>query len=258
VSSPYQVHLAQFEGPLDLLLHLIEQAQVDIKDIFISEITSQYLAFMEELEGLDLDTASEFLSMAATLLYIKSRQLLPKPPKEQEEEEDPEVLLIQQLKEYKAFKEAAEQIERLLEKGRGEYYRLPEDIILPQQEISLSGATLRELNEAFLQMLQKNKENSSRAPHPLHQVHQDHFTIRGQSSKIRSLLRKKNELTFEELFEGNAPKLDLIVTFMALLEMINRGEVLLEQRAPFEQIRIRMHRLMDDDSQTDYMDEFED
>ena len=82
----YEVHLKEFDGPLDLLLHLIEQAKVDIKDIFISEITNQYLSLMEELDELDMDTASEFLTMAATLVYIKSRSLLPKPPKEAEEE----------------------------------------------------------------------------------------------------------------------------------------------------------------------------
>ena len=81
----YEVHLKEFDGPLDLLLHLIEQAKVDIKDIFISEITNQYLSLMEELDELDMDTASEFLTMAATLVYIKSRSLLPKPPKEAEE-----------------------------------------------------------------------------------------------------------------------------------------------------------------------------
>ena len=89
---PYTVQLQQFEGPLDLLLHLIEEAELDVKDIFVSEITAQYLSYMEQLDELDMDTASEFLSMAATLLYIKSRQLLPRPPKEDDAEEDPEIL----------------------------------------------------------------------------------------------------------------------------------------------------------------------
>ena len=88
---PYTVQLQQFEGPLDLLLHLIEEAELDVKDIFVSEITAQYLSYMNQLDELDMDTASEFLTMAATLLYIKSRQLLPRPPKEDEAEEDPEM-----------------------------------------------------------------------------------------------------------------------------------------------------------------------
>lgn len=92
----YEVNLKEFQGPLDLLLHLIEQAEVDIKDIFISEITAQYLEYMGQIDTLDMDTASEFLTMAATLVYIKSRSLLPKPPKENTEEEDPADALIRQ------------------------------------------------------------------------------------------------------------------------------------------------------------------
>ena len=101
----YYVSLKQFEGPLDLLLHLITRAKVDIKDIFVSEITEQYLASMGSVDELDMDTASEFLTMAATLVYIKSRSLLPKPPKENTEEEDPADALIRQLREYRAAKE---------------------------------------------------------------------------------------------------------------------------------------------------------
>ena len=137
----YEVHLKEFDGPLDLLLHLIEQAKVDIKDIFISEITNQYLSLMEELDELDMDTASEFLTMAATLVYIKSRSLLPKPPKEAEEEEDPEETLVRQLKEYKLFKQAGEKLNELSAGMRGVFSRLPEEFALPPQEYELEQAT---------------------------------------------------------------------------------------------------------------------
>ena len=106
----YEVNLKEFQGPLDLLLHLIEQAEVDIKDIFISEITAQYLEYMGQIDTLDMDTASEFITMAATLVYIKSRSLLPKPPKENTEEEDPADALIRQLREYRAAKETGERM----------------------------------------------------------------------------------------------------------------------------------------------------
>ena len=141
----YEVHLKEFDGPLDLLLHLIEQAKVDIKDIFISEITNQYLSLMEELDELDMDTASEFLTMAATLVYIKSRSLLPKPPKEAEEEEDPEEALVRQLKEYKLFKQAGEKLNELSAGMRGVFSRLPEEFALPPQEYELEQATAEEL-----------------------------------------------------------------------------------------------------------------
>ena len=104
----YRVSLSQFEGPLDLLLHLIEKAEVNIEDIFVSEITSQYLAYMDDLSDLDMDRASSFLTVAAQLLLIKSRSLLPRPPAEDEEEEDPKEALLRQLREYKAFKQASE------------------------------------------------------------------------------------------------------------------------------------------------------
>ena len=157
----YEVHLKEFDGPLDLLLHLIEQAKVDIKDIFISEITNQYLSLMEELDELDMDTASEFLTMAATLVYIKSRSLLPKPPKEAEEEEDPEEALVRQLKEYKLFKQAGEKLNELSAGMRGVFSRLPEEFALPPQEYELEQATAEELFAAFMDVLNREEPESS-------------------------------------------------------------------------------------------------
>lgn len=252
----YQVHLSQFNGPLDLLLHLIEQAEVDIKDIFVSEITAQYLAYMEEIDQLDLDTASEFLTMAATLLYIKSRQLLPRPPKEGEEEEDPEVLLIRQLKEYKLFKQAGEELRGLQERARGAFTRLPEEFLLPPQEITLDGAVLSELSAAFFALLQAEAEREGAEENPLHQVRQDAFTVRRKLSEIRALLKDGQERPFEALFMGQATKIEKIVTFMALLEMISRAEIELHQKEPFAPIRLKALHLLEDDEMLDYMDEY--
>ena len=253
---PYQVHISQFDGPLDLLLHLIESAEVDIKDIFISEITNQYLAYMAELEGLNMDTASEFLSMAATLLYIKSRQLLPRPPREALEEEDPEELLIRQLREYKAFKMAGEELSLLQEAMRGVYARLPEDVPLPPVEITLSGATLQQLYQSFFMLLHTQREEP--VVNPLHQVRQDEFTVRSQIAKIRQMLLEQNELTFEELFTERPSRMEIVSTFMALLEMINRGEIHLRQPSPFAPILLRARALSLSDAEDDYMDEFMD
>lgn len=253
---PYHVHISQFEGPLDLLLHLIERAEVDIKDIFISEITNQYLAYMAELDGLDMDTASEFLSMAATLLYIKSRQLLPRPPKETMEEEDPEELLIRQLREYKAFKMAGEELSRLQEAMKGVYARLPEDVPLPPAEVTLSGATLQQLYQSFFTLLHTQREEPT--INPLHQVRQDEFTVRSQIAKVRRLLIERKELTFEELFDERPARMEIIATFMALLEMINRGEIHLKQPSPFAPIRLSARALATTDAEDDYMDEYMD
>lgn len=252
----YRVRLEQFEGPLDLLLHLIEQAEVDIKDIFVSEITSQYLAFMSEADELDMDTASEFLTMAATLLYIKSRQLLPRPPKEEDEEEDPEALLLLQLREYKAFREASAQLQELYDAAREEFTRLPEDVPLPPKTVALDGADMDGLFAAFLTLL-KRKAPEADAPRISNHVRPDAYTVRRQMVKIRDILQARPQIAFEALFDGQAEKLEVIVTFMALLEMIAHGEISLKQSAPFAPIFIRAGRFLHDDTSYQYLDEVE-
>ena len=253
---PYTVQLQQFEGPLDLLLHLIEEAELDVKDIFVSEITAQYLSYMNQLDELDMDTASEFLTMAATLLYIKSRQLLPRPPKEDEAEEDPETLLIRQLRDYKAFKEASEQLKTLFESAKNSVTRLPEDIPLPPKEVALDNATMDGLFAAFLEMLARKKDEPEviRSQH----VNPDQYTVRSQTAKIRAVLLEKHAVAFEDLFTEQSERTEIIATFMALLEMITRGEILLKQKAPFAPIRISADKLLLDDDNYSYMDESED
>lgn len=253
----YEVHLSQFDGPLDLLLHLIEQAKVDIKDIFISEITAQYLALMSEVDTLDMDTASEFLIMAATLVYIKSRSLLPRPPREETEgEEDPEAALVRQLREYKAFKEAGAKLEELQSETARVYTRLPEEFVLPPQEYSLAEATTAELYEAFFAVLNREAPEPA-APSPLHQVKADTFTIRRQLKKIRAVLSEQGRVSFEALFDDTSEKMEKIVTFMALLDMIMRNEITLRQSRPYGPITIIAASLLSDDDDVAYMDEQE-
>ena len=218
----YEVNLKEFQGPLDLLLHLIEQAEVDIKDIFISEITAQYLEYMGQIDTLDMDTASEFLTMAATLVYIKSRSLLPKPPKENTEEEDPADALIRHLREYRAAKETGEKLRSLLDGARGIYAKLPEEFVLPPQEIILEESSVQSLFDAFAELMDKRREEKQREINS-QEVMDDRFTIRRQLVKIRDVLRDKVSVPFEELFEDDAPKMEMIVTFMALLDMLMRG-----------------------------------
>jgi segregation and condensation protein A len=134
----YNVHISQFDGPLDLLLHLIESAEVDIKDIFVSEITTQYLSYMADLDDLDMDTASEFLAMAATLLYIKSASFCRDAQRTAGGRRSRSVA-HPQLREYKAFKRAGEELQALQDAASGIFTRLPEDLTLPPQEVMLSG-----------------------------------------------------------------------------------------------------------------------
>ena len=250
----YEVHLKQFEGPLDLLLHLIEQAEVDIKDIFVSEITAQYLEYMQELEDLDMDTASEFIAMAATLLYIKSRTLLPRPPKEAEEEEDPAEALIRQLRDYKAAKEAGERLNGLLGNMQGIYTKLPEEFVLPPQEITWTESAPDGLFAAFAELLLRRSDAQKNIA-AVQEVHADPFTVRRQLIKIRAVLQDRQKVVFEELFEPGASKIEMIVTFMALLDMIMRSEVMLHQKRPYDQITITASTLSDEDEDAEYMDE---
>lgn len=250
----YQVHLKQFDGPLDLLLHLIQEAEVDIKDIFISEITAQYLEYMKEIEELDMDTASEFLTMAATLVYIKSRTLLPKPPKENEDEEDPAEALIRQLREYRAAKEAGEKLRSLLDENAGIYTKLPEEFLLPPQEINWEESSAQSLFEAFAELIQRRMQERENAIDS-HEVQDDVFTIRRQLVSIRSVLKEKPSVKFEELFAPDASKMEMIVTFMALLDMLMRGEIHIKQSKPYEQITINARDISEDDVDAEYMDE---
>ena len=248
----YEVNLKEFQGPLDLLLHLIEQAEVDIKDIFISEITAQYLEYMGQIDT--LDTASEFITMAATLVYIKSRSLLPKPPKENTEEEDPADALIRQLREYRAAKETGEKLRSLLDGARGIYAKLPEEFVLPPQEIILEESSVQSLFDAFAELMDKRREEKQREINS-QEVMDDRFTIRRQLVKIRDVLRDKVSVPFEELFEDDAPKMEMIVTFMALLDMLMRGEISIKQPRPYEKITITAKELREDDEDAEYMDE---
>ena len=151
---PYIVSLKQFDGPLDLLLTLISSAKLDIQDIFVSEITEQYLESMKLVDELDMDSASEFLQMAATLLEIKSRAMLPKPPKPEEEGAlSPEEELIRQLTEYKQFKEISARMHQLEEEARALLTKLPEEYPLPPPNIEITGLTLEKLAKAFRKVL---------------------------------------------------------------------------------------------------------
>ena len=255
MEEEYRVTLSQFEGPLDLLLHLIEKAEVNIEDIFVSEITAQYLALMDDLSDVDMDKASAFLTVAAQLLLIKSRSLLPRPPAEIEDEENPEQQLLRQLREYKAFKEASEALQQRFDEVKYAYTRLPEDIALPPQKIDLNNATLEQLFSAFWNVINRTEEEEK--PKIVRQVRRDSFTVRDRVTHIRKRLAM-GRVTFDELFTDASTRMEKIVTFMALLEMLAHGEVHINQGATFAPIYIRAKDLKSDDTSYTYMDEVED
>ena len=197
----YRVSLSQFEGPLDLLLHLIDKAEINIEDIFVSEITAQYLAYMDDLSELDMDRASSFLTVAAQLLLIKSRTLLPRQQKEDEEEEDPKEALLRQLREYKAFKQAGADLHELFEEAKKAISRLPEDVILPPQKFELQNISIESLYTAFLDVLNR-EEGTEETVDRTQSVRPDMFTVRERVLYLRAKLK---DGAFGDAFEGRDP-----------------------------------------------------
>lgn len=234
----YHIKLSQFEGPLDLLLHLINKAKIDLQDIFISEITQQYLAYMDEIGEVDMDRASDFLNMASTLLFIKSRSLLPRHAEEQDAEEiDPEQDLIEKLRAYKAFKDVSEKLRSLQEAAGAYYYRLPEELPGLVSPVVWEDVEVRALYEAFSELLARRKERQ-----PLFEkveVAQDSFSVRLQTKKILGVLRARREIRFVELFEEEASAMEVAVTFLALLQLWHTDKLLIEQRANFGEILVK-------------------
>ena len=230
----YVVSLKQFDGPLDLLLTLISRAKIDIRDIFVSEITEQYLEYMEGIDELDMDSASEFLQMAATLIEIKSRALLPVPPKpEDPDAETPEQALIRQLTEYKAFKETCEDLKRLEEAAKLMLNKLPEEYPLPPPEYELTGLTLDGLTQAFLRVLSRAKD-ASEAPRQ-REIRRDEYTVQSCMARIQSRLRK-GPVPFEELFEGEPCRAEIVGLFIGVLELLRLGRLRVRQKGTFGEI----------------------
>lgn len=219
--------LKDFDGPLDLLLTLVGKAQIDIRDIFVSEITDQYLEIVRNAPDLDMDEASDFLLMAATLLEIKSRAMLPRPPKT-EDETDPETELIRRLEEYKRFRETAEGMKAFEEAAKRVFTKLPEEYPLPPPEVELTGLTLQGLQEAFLRIwarrpqMDDDPESNHYAPR---NIHRDSHTVQDCMLDLMYRIRKKRRLRFEEVFSEAPTREEVVTYFLAVLELLKLGRM---------------------------------
>jgi segregation and condensation protein A len=236
METDYQVKLEIFEGPLDLLLYLIKRDEIDIYDISIERITSQYLEYLQAFKELNIAIAGEFIVMAANLIYLKSRSLLPvdqQPPDEDAAEDDPRWDLIRQLIEYKKFKEAAAQLHiRALEQERI-FARIGVSAEVAAAPLRLGEIGIFQLINA-LQTVIKRIE----AREDLREIFGEHFTV---SDKIESILQRVangQPLKFSELFAGLASRVEIVVTFLALLELIRLKQVRATQKNPFDEIEI--------------------
>ena len=231
----YTVSLKQFDGPLDLLLTLIGKARIDIQEIFVSEITEQYLAYMAGVDELDMESASECLQMAATLVEIKSRAMLPKPPRVEDEEGlTPEEALVRQLTEYKKFKEASREMQKLESEAREILTKLPEEFPLPPQEVELTGLTLEKLTRAFARVLKRLEESRSGSG-PQRHIRRDTYTVGQCMARIGRMVRK-GRYTFTALFEDAADRDEVITMFMAMLEMVKHSRLHISQESTYGEI----------------------
>ena len=220
------VVLPIFEGPLDLLLYLINRAQIDIKEIFISNITEQYLQYTSQIKYADMESRSSFLIMAARLLEIKSGKLLPKPIYEEEDEEDEESKLIRQLQEYKLYKMACEKLKDNEEEAKQRYYRLPEEVP-GRTELDLEGVDISALKNAFAELLKRIEEINVESP--AQEIERETFSVQEKIFSIRQRLIKNKRTTFRELFDESTTKIEVIVTFIALLELSRLGRISVKQ-----------------------------
>jgi len=232
-----QLKLNQFEGPLDLLLHLLDKDKIDIKDIFVSDITEQYLKYIENIAEFDMENASEFLTVAAHLLEIKSRSLLPKPTPLEEGEEDPEQALIRRLTEYKMYKEAGEKLHDMEEENLKVYYKLPEEINM-QQRIELEDMKLDALMEAFGEVLKRFENKTVKKQR---EIRRDIYTVKGKMAYIRRRLSSKKEMSFFDMFEDDGNKSEVVTTFAAMLELWKNRYLKLQQKENFGDILVKLN-----------------
>jgi len=230
--APVVVKLERFEGPLDLLLHLIKRDEIDIYDIPIAHITQQYLAYLELMQSLDLEIAGEFLVMAATLMRIKAKMLLPLPAvgAEEDEDGDPREELVQRLVEYRQFKEAA----GTLKDREGERRLLFERGMLPSEEdagpLPLAPASLFDLLDALNRLMSRVPQNT------VYEVQAEAWSVEDKISLIAKEVAERGSVSFTELLLRCGARAEMVVTFVALLELVKLGHVSVVQGAAFDDI----------------------
>jgi segregation and condensation protein A len=234
--TDYKVKLEIFEGPLDLLLYLIKKEEIEIYDVSLERITRQYLDYIDTFKMLNIELASEFIVMAANLMYIKSRELLPKdvqPPDEEADETDPRWELIRQLVEYKKFKEAAGFLSLQEVKGDEFFATTPELPDLESPVATMGQVGIFDLIRAFQRVL-KRFENAS----DFREIVNDRYTVADKIEELLNVVPVGGRVKFEDLFTSASSRGEVIVTFLAMLELIKLNHLQIEQEHLFSEIII--------------------
>lgn len=243
--SPLNVHLEQYDGPLDLLLDLIRKQQIDIWDIPIAKITAQYLEYIDRAAALDMELSSEFIFMAATLIHIKSRMLLPKDPELEKisPEDDPRHELVERLLEHERFKNAAEMLQqkRMIEENVWSNPQIQN--FLSDEEGPDLAVTLFDLVKTFEQVLDRAKNR------PVYQLNHEEVSVPDMIQYLKSLLKSKprsERLSVVQLFEQQRSRRGMICLFLAILEMVKLQALVLVQKDAFGEIALRAHKRFDE------------
>lgn len=239
------VKLQVFEGPLDLLLHLIDKNKIDIYDIPIVEITNQYMEYIRAMEKEDLNVMSEFLLMAATLLDIKCRMLLPKELNEEGEEDDPRQELVEQLLEYKMYKYMSYELKDRQVDGEMVLYKdptIPEEVLGYVEPVDmdalLGDLTLVKLNRIFKDVMRRQVDKIDPVRSTFGKIEKEEVTLPEKLDYVTDYARIHKKFSFRELLEKQCSKVQLIVTFLAVLELMKVGTVFIEQEQQFDDIII--------------------
>jgi len=239
------IHLEAFEGPLDLLLHLIEKNKVDIYDIPIVEITAQYLSYIDEMKKADLNIMSEFLVMAATLLDIKSRYLLPKEEIEEGEEEDPRLELVQQLLEYKMYKSMSYVLRDRQVDADKVFYKvptIPKEVEAYKQPVDLEqlvgDMNLTKLNDIFSSVLRRQADKVDPVRSKFGRIEKEEVSLEDTIAFLEEYANQNKNFSFRDLLETRKTKMQIIVMFLAILEFMKIGKILISQREIFDDIMI--------------------
>jgi segregation and condensation protein A len=240
-----KLKLQVFEGPLDLLLYLIEKNKVNIYDIPIVEITNQYMEYLEEMRRHDLNVLSEFLVMAATLLDIKAKMLLPQEKSDEEEEEDPRAELVQQLLEYKMYKCMAYELkDRQMDAGRMMYKEptIPDEILAYEEPLNMEelvgDVTLARLNEIFRSIMKKQADKIDPVRSRFGKIEKEEVSLEDKMEYLESYAAKNRHFSFRSLLEAQASRTEIVVTFLAILELMKTGKIMISQEYIFADIQI--------------------
>ena len=239
------VKLEVFEGPLDLLLHLLDKNKVNIYDIPIVEITNQYMGYIAEMKRRDLNILSEFLVMAATLIDIKSKMLLPTTGEEEEEEEDPRNELVQQLLEYKMYKCMAYELkDRQIDACRYMFKQptIPAEVLAYEEPVNLeelvADVTLAQLNEIFRSIMKKQVDKIDPIRSKYGKIQKEEVSVEEKMTYLENYAMEHKHFSFRSLLEAQCSKVEVIVTFLAILELMKVGKIFISQEKIFDDIKI--------------------